>query len=805
VLLSFYKGSPTLNYLKAMNYGKNELTVDRVKDYLNRIKFSVNYKARTFSVGGGVFNLSAESLHTSLDGFLNVVIPPRKNSKEKMQKIPIYKYLNSYDWLNNPHKYPVYEPPTVTFKEFSRDQLMDERLQKVFNIMYSIYNRDDYHYLNGWVSAVLNEGQTQSAPIIMGTNRTGKDATTTTLYYKLFSPWTAGANNFDDVINDNANLDYKRFVVLSDPSTVLDKKDAYNNLKKLTTSLTYQRKQKYEKTFEIDNNLNFIFTTNETKCTYTTINDPRIKFIPVSNRYKAKKEVWNEYFKIINNAEIQDKLRFILKNWKYDIHDIRNEETKNSLYIKLSEEINSNTTFKSFVNLIKKYIDNNKIEPNYLSKNEKTLSGYETSAKIEVSNILKHYNQMYHKVQNVCNIDWEDYPFVNSYDKRKGIVDINVQMLLDIVHYEPTFENNDDFDYQRDVLEFINFDNPTDPDDDNNPDGNDYKDTDDAFDDSDEPDDDDDNDEPDGDDETEAENSDDSITNDDITNPDIEPFDTNNPKFTLYWGVKKLEDPYCSNRIQDRTDIEYEYINNAVYSNVKTENGKMKRLKNADCEFMNLLFEFDDIPIPEQDKLIERSGLIARRCVYSGNKSNHYIFTFHKNYVDMVHEDDRSKFYHYLWNIINDTYFEGKADKQCCNNARLTRHPGGINHKTGKVQELKYIKPYVIKINNIDDLIKQFLGLKKEKGKVSKKTDKLNEYGPRWEMIIDRILNDEMFAFVWKGNKCPEGKGMRNKYKQHFTGVCKGYGMTQEQIEPYIVECFGSLDGENSIDTLFND
>jgi hypothetical protein len=108
-----------------------------------------------------------------------------------------------------------------------------------------------------------------------------------------------------------------------------------------------------------------------------------------------------------------------------------------------------------------------------------------------------------------------------------------------------------------------------------------------------------------------------------------------------------------------------------------------------------------------------------------------------------------------------------------------------------------------LEINNIEQIITAFKSLNSQKIKVKRKNDKLNANGARYEKIIERIMSDPKFAFVWNGNICPQGQGIRNEYKSHFVGVCKGYGMTQEEIEPYIVKCFGNCDGENSIDSLF--
>lgn len=100
------------------------------------------------------------------------------------------------------------------------------------------------------------------------------------------------------------------------------------------------------------------------------------------------------------------------------------------------------------------------------------------------------------------------------------------------------------------------------------------------------------------------------------------------------------------------------------------------------------LFEMDDIPIEEQMRIIEplyESGVVAR-AVHSAGKSIHCIVQTN------ISASDKEE-YKWIWNQINSTYFEGKADKNCGNPSRTTRHPGGRRLDKGSAEQKLVFPP----------------------------------------------------------------------------------------------------------------
>jgi hypothetical protein len=92
--------------------------------------------------------------------------------------------------------------------------------------------------------------------------------------------------------------------------------------------------------------------------------------------------------------------------------------------------------------------------------------------------------------------------------------------------------------------------------------------------------------------------------------------------------------------------------------------------------YANFIFELDHEPVENQKerakKLVE--DRVVNRVVDSAGKSIHCRIT-------LEDEPSNKEEYTFIWNKLNEIYFEGKADTQCNNPARLTRTPLGIRTK----------------------------------------------------------------------------------------------------------------------------
>jgi hypothetical protein len=96
-----------------------------------------------------------------------------------------------------------------------------------------------------------------------------------------------------------------------------------------------------------------------------------------------------------------------------------------------------------------------------------------------------------------------------------------------------------------------------------------------------------------------------------------------------------------------------------------------KTAKDINVEtYRNFVFEIDNEDIESQ---IERAtqlfqNKIVNRVVHSGGKSMHCR-------ISLTDEPDNKEEYKFVWKLLNEKYFENKADSSCSNPARLTRMP----------------------------------------------------------------------------------------------------------------------------------
>ena len=99
--------------------------------------------------------------------------------------------------------------------------------------------------------------------------------------------------------------------------------------------------------------------------------------------------------------------------------------------------------------------------------------------------------------------------------------------------------------------------------------------------------------------------------------------------------------------------------------------------------YRNFIFEIDnediDLQIERAKYLFEKQ--IVNRVVHSGGKSIHCRITIYDEPNDKIE-------YKFLWNRLNELYFENKADKACSNPARLTRMPNSIRSNGIKQERL---------------------------------------------------------------------------------------------------------------------
>jgi len=120
--------------------------------------------------------------------------------------------------------------------------------------------------------------------------------------------------------------------------------------------------------------------------------------------------------------------------------------------------------------------------------------------------------------------------------------------------------------------------------------------------------------------------------------------------------------------VEDEPNLNTEFIT------INKLNNLAKTAKDDEVEtYRNFIFEIDneDIEIQKERAKTLFENKIINQVVYSGGKSIHCR-------ISLIDEPDNKEQYKFIWKILNDKYFQGKADRACSNPARLTRMPNAI-------------------------------------------------------------------------------------------------------------------------------
>lgn len=150
-------------------------------------------------------------------------------------------------------------------------------------------------------------------------------------------------------------------------------------------------------------------------------------------------------------------------------------------------------------------------------------------------------------------------------------------------------------------------------------------------------------------------------------------FDENDYVFVapdLYKGEVILRD--------DVKDGQY-YCLNAVKPNTG------RKLEDI-SKFRNFLIEMDKFEMDfnkKWDYVVNEMGIPFSACIYSGNKSLHFVVSLENPLADAK---TYNLFAQWLKNIFKN------ADSSCLQPQKLTRFPNGMNKSTGKIQEVREIR-----------------------------------------------------------------------------------------------------------------
>lgn len=109
---------------------------------------------------------------------------------------------------------------------------------------------------------------------------------------------------------------------------------------------------------------------------------------------------------------------------------------------------------------------------------------------------------------------------------------------------------------------------------------------------------------------------------------------------------------------------------------------KRRNDANVSC-FRNFLVEFDDMPLDDQRAWVKEINMPFSTCVFSGNKSYHYILSLKE---PLRNAEDYRKYSAAIHRAVE------KADPSTKNPSRSSRFPGFVRPETGKVQEVVELK-----------------------------------------------------------------------------------------------------------------
>ena len=158
--------------------------------------------------------------------------------------------------------------------------------------------------------------------------------------------------------------------------------------------------------------------------------------------------------------------------------------------------------------------------------------------------------------------------------------------------------------------------------------------------------------------------------------------------------------------------LEYQVLNELYDKN--------PRRSDSTClKYTRFLFEFDEISLNAQRKIMEANEDVLVRAVYSGSKSIHMIVEFSEIYSDLCR-----RWYKKIWKWLEKNIFPG-ADPKCTNPSRLTRAPDVVRSDTGKLQKTLYSNPENYISNRKDILTK--LAEAEKKWRIEEKENKERE------------------------------------------------------------------------------
>ena len=207
--------------------------------------------------------------------------------------------------------------------------------------------------------------------------------------------------------------------------------------------------------------------------------------------------------------------------------------------------------------------------------------------------------------------------------------------------------------------------------------------------------------------------------------------------------------------------------------------------------YRTLVFEEDDTTVEEQLKKLKKARIPFSNLVWSGNTSLHCTISLEE---PIESEAEYRATFHAIRNALKT--YDYDADKACKNPNRLTRMPGGLNNKTGNIQEVRaagkrvpnslLAKWLADHSEDIQDYMPKPYEFTKPDG-----PDTANDV-ERWE-FVKRICKEARDY-----NKA--GDGNREPIRFRLSQLCKSVSLSEAAAVNFISSEFPSSEGRRKIE-----
>lgn len=245
------------------------------------------------------------------------------NQKEKVKYITLQEFM-----VDNPAKFPIYTSIVCKPCDYELEQheyniwsgfkakkvdvidmsIVDLYLKHIYEV-WCCCDEIQYRYVLSWWAQIIQMPykKTETVIVLLGEQGGGKGLPVDIMIKYVFgneiSLDTSGINRITG--NFNNNLKGKILTKVDELSNINGGNEnfhaVFDRLKDLITGSSFECEQKGKDTFQITNNNNFIFTSNNFNCLKVEETDRRLNVMVVDDKYLGNDEYFSNFSKVCNN------------------------------------------------------------------------------------------------------------------------------------------------------------------------------------------------------------------------------------------------------------------------------------------------------------------------------------------------------------------------------------------------------------------------------------------------------------------------------------------------------------------------